>query len=142
MLRIEMHKKAGIDLDALQDGNKKDRKKKSKVSSVESETGDGQTQQDAPVLLKEWNMIWALPLANALIHSTNVSRTQIASFCFPLITTFVGGKGNKMLASQAFAFLPNAHHSEFFHCLIFANLGSNCSNLPDNMDFGADNFQF
>lgn len=105
MLRIEMHKKAGIDLDALQDGNKKDRKKKSKVSSVESESGDGQTQQDAPVLLKEWNMIWALPLANALIHSTNVSRTQIVSFCFPLITTFVGGKGNKMLASQAFAFL-------------------------------------
>lgn len=105
MLLIEMHKKAGIDLDVHQDGNKKDRKKKNKVSSVEAETGDGQTQQDALVLLKEWNVIWALPLAHSLIQSTHASRTQIASFCFPLITTFVGGKGNKMLASQAFAFL-------------------------------------
>jgi hypothetical protein len=72
-------------------------------SSKSSETG--RDEEETILLLERWFSLWAPPLASALLGSNVSSRTQIASFCLPLLTTFVGGKGNRINASHAFAIL-------------------------------------
>jgi hypothetical protein len=111
MLRVEMHSEAGVDICRIEQGNRKERRKKesmisnsSKISKMGHEEEE-EEEEETILLLESWYSLWAPPLAAALLGSDDSSRTQIASFCLPLLTTFVGGKGNRINASHAFAIL-------------------------------------
>jgi hypothetical protein len=110
MLRAELHAKAGIDICKVEKGNRKERRKKeaSKVNmalTTLTESYLDTPQEETVLLLDSWLNVWAPPLATALLASDLSFRTQIAAFCLPLLATFVGGKGNRINASHAFAFL-------------------------------------
>lgn len=110
MLRVELHSDAGIDICRIEQGNRKERRKREseRMNSTPSKTSDmsrEKLEKESILLLESWYSLWAPPLAAALIGSEVSSRTQIASFCLPLLTTFVGGKGNRVNASHAFAIL-------------------------------------
>lgn len=107
MLRIEMHRDAGVDLCQHQEGNKKERKKKEKLLRLKATEVDGSCVKEEILLLDDWNKVWAPTLADALLKSDASFRNQVASFCLPLLVTFVGGKGNRIDASHAFAILLN-----------------------------------
>jgi len=108
MLRVEMHKGAGIDLCEHQEGNKKERRKLQKIKRQAKEgtvSTEKAVEEEHIMLLEGWNKLWAPPLAAALLGSDASTRTNIASFCLPLLITFVGGKSSRVDASHAFAIL-------------------------------------
>lgn len=107
MLRVEMHSEAGVDICRIEQGNRKERRKKESIISDSSKISKmgHEEEEETILLLDSWYSLWAPPLAAALLGSDDSSRTQIASFCLPLLTTFVGGKGNRINASHAFAIL-------------------------------------
>jgi len=112
MLRVEMHKGAGIDLCKHQEGNKKKRRKLQKIKSQATQAQEftvsaekAGVEEEHIMLLEGWNKLWAPPLAAALLGSDASSRISVASFCLPLLITFVGGKGYRVDASHAFAIL-------------------------------------
>jgi len=111
MLRVEMHKGAGIDLCEHQEGNKKERRKLEKIKRQANQAKEGtvsvekDVEEEHIMLLEGWNKLWAPPLAAALLGSDASSRINVASFCLPLLITFVGGKGSRVDASHAFAIL-------------------------------------
>jgi hypothetical protein len=111
MLRVEMHKEAGIDLSKHQEGNKKERRIKQNIMNKAKEGARSFTyecdgiDEERIVLLESWNRLWVSPLAAALLDSDVFRRNQVASFCLPLLITFVGGKGKRVDAAHAFAIL-------------------------------------
>ncbi len=96
-LRSEMHRDA--------EGNKKERRKKE--GEMLSMTSEKVGEKEEILLLDEWNICWTPVLANALLHSESSFRKNVASFCLPLLVKFVGGKGNRIDASHAFAIILN-----------------------------------
>ena len=108
MLRVEMHKGAGIDLCEHQEGNKKERRKLQKIKRQAKEdtvSTEKVVEEEQIMLLEGWNKLWAPPLAAALLGSDASSRINVASFCLPLLIAFVGGKSSRVDASHAFAIL-------------------------------------
>ncbi len=106
MLRVEMHEEAGIDLRQNIQGNKKDRRKKEQLLLANpADRLVAQNEKEVILLLDEWNNVWMPSLVNALISSDESFRTRISSFFLPLFPLIMGGKGNKLDLSHAFAIL-------------------------------------
>ena len=105
MLREEMHKNAGVDLQRVGETKKERRKREKMILENEINTQD-LLHHDGIRLISSWFQVWVPAFAKAMIQSQSCKqRHTIASYCLPLIVTIVGGTARKIDACHSFAAL-------------------------------------
>lgn len=102
LLREEMHKEEGIDLNRVNESKKERRKTERKIRE---QVGVVDQVNETVKLLQQWMNAWVPSFASAMLDTGATRRNHISSYCLPLIVVMVGGPARKIDACHSYAAL-------------------------------------
>jgi len=92
LLKTEMHKEAGINLEETVKENRKQRRKR---ESNSIRTGIESTiisvDQGPSMILPSWTNLWIVPICSALLQEDKSARWQVSSLFLPNLCSMIGG---------------------------------------------------
>ncbi len=121
LLREEMHKEKGIDLNRVNESKKERRKTERKIRE---QVGVVDPVNETVNLLQQWMNVWVPSFASAMLDTGATRRNHISSYCLPLIVVMVGGPARKIDACHSYAALLTEinNREESNDCVLWAKL--------------------
>jgi hypothetical protein len=98
LLKTEMHKEAGIDLDdTVQENRAQRRKRISHETRIGATSAISSVNEESPILLlNSWTQLWIGPICLALLQENKSGRCQISSLFLAKVCTLIGGTMNQL----------------------------------------------